>query len=299
MADINLIKAVTKGMLTFIPGVTYLLNKKKRATRHSGAHAEFCYSLWLSLLVFLEENDIHPDLKKIGEIGSGGSIGVGICALLCGCENYYALEIDGIFEKNQNLEILDELILLFRNKTRISDKFSQLNIKISNYEYPQNIIKPVFLEDNVISEIRTDIINGFSNSKRIQIVNCWETHTALNLDFVFSRAVMEHVSEPESVYKSTFYHLKPGSLMFHDIEFHSHGITKNVNGYYLLPEYLWKIIFGRRSYFLNRLQIADHRKVIISLNFEIISLKQNYIKGSESSEKILFGAIILAKKRNE
>ncbi|MCX6327518.1 MAG: hypothetical protein NT144_12850, partial [Bacteroidia bacterium] len=97
---------------------------------------------------------------------------------------------------------------------------------INNLDYPYDLIKPLFLEDNIIEEIRNDIITGFKNSRRVKIIKNWELQPSLNLDFIFSRAVMEHVTTPGSIYKCVSNQLKVDSFMFHDIEFHSHGLTK-------------------------------------------------------------------------
>jgi len=296
MTDTKIIKAVVKGLLTFIPGVAKALDNKKKTSKHSGSHAEFCYTLWLSLLVHFRELGLKPNMRTIGEIGSGGSLGVGLCALLTGSDKYYAFETDAIFDVEQNLKMLEELIQLFQNKTDIPDKYSQLNIKVNNFGYPADIIQPVFFNERILEEIRNDIKNAFVKSNRIQIIRNWEQHPALNLDFIFSRAVMEHVASPAKVYKGIESHLKAGSIMLHDIEFHSHGISKRIDGHYLIPGYLWKIIFGRRLYFLNRWSLNDHVKSIIDNGFEIIKIDKNLINDSNKNAMVMFGAVILAKK---
>lgn len=298
MTDSKLIKAFFKGLLTYIPGVSSLLEKKKQTSKHSGSHAEFCYALWLSILVFLEENEIQPELNEIGEIGCGGSLGVGICALLTGSKKYYPLEIDVLFDKEENLKMLDELVVLLKNKTWIPEKYKQLNIKLGNYDYPGNSIKPLFLQESVIAEIKEDINNGFTNSKRIKIIKDWEKAPSLKLDFIFSRAVMEHVAAPDDIYKAIHYHLKPGSYMFHDIEYHSHGLTKRIDGHFSIPGYVWKIIYGKRQYFLNRWKSKDHLASINSKGFQIIKTKESYVIDVSNGRKTLNGEVIIAKKVN-
>ncbi len=298
MPDILLLKALAKGLLTYLPGSSYLLNKKKQSSEHSGSHSEFCYTLWLSILVLFKENGIHPLLNEVGEIGCGGSLGVGICALLTGTKKYYPLEIDVLFDKELNLKMLDELVVLLKNKTRIPEKYVQLNTKIKNYNYPEDSIKPLFLQEGVITEIREDIINEFRNSKRIVLVKNWDKSPSFNLDFIFSRAVMEHVSAPDSIYEAINHHLKTGSFMFHDIEYHSHGLTKRIDGHYSVPDYVWKIIYGKRQYFLNRWKPKDHLTSIIDKGFQILKSKESYVVDVSTGKKTLNGAIVLARKAN-
>lgn len=244
----------------------------------------------------MNELGLQTKFKEIGEIGSGGSVGVGICALLSGCEKYYALEIQESFDINQNLKILEEVVLLFKNRTSISDKYKKINLKVKDHSYPAGIIKPNFLQESIISEIKDDILNQFRNSKRIIVNKKWNSQLPVKLDFIFSRAVMEHVSNPGVVYKDINHNLKPGSVMFHDIEFHSHGITKRTDGHYLIPEYLWKVIYGKRRFFLNRWNKEEHENSIITNGFQIIETQETYLNHPYNREKSLYGATILALK---
>jgi hypothetical protein len=47
MVDFLLVKAISKGIITFVPCVNNLLNKKKTKSIHSESNAEFCYTFWL------------------------------------------------------------------------------------------------------------------------------------------------------------------------------------------------------------------------------------------------------------
>jgi len=248
----KIFKVALKGLLTYVPGVTFVLNRKKKMSTHSGSIAGFCYSLWLSILRGFEENGIRPKLCSVGEIGTGGSLGVGICALLTGSQKYFALELDQLFDKESNLQLLDELVLLFQNRSKIPDKFKQLNIKANNLDFPDHLIEPTFLNNDLVAEIRSDIDSGFTTQKRISIVKNWENQHSFKLDFIFSRAVMEHVNNPAAVYNAAAKHLKKDLFMFHDIELHSHGLTKEIDGHHKIPEFLWKIMQGRRPFLLNR-----------------------------------------------
>ncbi len=296
MIDVKLLKAIIKGFITFIPGVARLLKIKYTKSKHSTYNAEFCYTLWLSLLVYLRENGINSKLDRIGEIGNGSSIGVGLCALLTGSKEYYALENDNLFDKENNLKLLDELVVLLKKMTPISSEFKQLNIKISNYNYPENLIKPFFLQESFVTAIRKDISNHCHGSEKIKIYQKWETLSPMNLDFIFSRAVMEHVRYPGEVYKGIYSHLKGNSYMFHDIELHSHGVTKSVNGHYSIHNKLWTIIYGKRDHYMNRWDIDKHLGSIIENEFEVVLVQNTHILLGPSKERFLFGATILAQK---
>lgn len=297
MPDLLTFKALLKGSLTYLPGVSTILETKKQDSKHSGSQAEFCYALWLGILTHLHDLNIRPVFTNVGEIGSGGSLGAGICALLTGSEKYYTLEYDSAFNKKQNLEILEQLVHLFRSHAVIPTKFKQLNIVINNHDFPETLIKPYFLEDERIDEIRQDILNGFEKAKRVIVIRNWEKAPDLNLDFIFSRAVMEHVNDPEYVYKSIHRHLKAGSCMFHDIEYHSHGLTRKLNGHYMISGTHWKIICGRRKYFLNRWTETDHLNSIKINGYALINASQRLIYDKVSGKEVLFGGTVTATKQ--
>lgn len=294
MIDKKKIKSIIKGAITFVPFVNLYLNKKKSKTKYSGSNAEFCYSLWLSMLVHFDENNFKPTLKKIGEIGNGGSLGVGICALLTGTEEYFSFELNNYIDREQNLRLLDEIVTLFKNQKEIK-KYEQLNIKINNYKYPSNLISQLNIDETFINEIKTEIENKFENSKRIKIINNYTTQNT-EIDFVFSRAVMEHVLNPETIYRFISENIKTSTSMFHDIEFHSHNVTNNINGHYKISKFIWKIIFGNRKYFLNRWDLTKHLNSIKENNFEIIKVAENY-KKINNQEEVCIGTTIIAKRK--
>ncbi len=85
--------------------------------------------------------------------------------------------------------------------------------------------------DQLLKRLKQDLRNKLVDSDLIFLVNNWEIQNPLNITFAFSRAVMEHVNNPHIIYRSLNNHLSNGSIMLHDIEFHSHGVTKTLNGH--------------------------------------------------------------------
>jgi hypothetical protein len=294
MADFKLVKAIVKGLLTFIPGINSLLDKRKSKSVHSCSDAEFCYTLWLSLLVYLRENKIDASLKNIGEIGNGGSLGVGFCALLTGSQTYYSLQINDKINIRKNQKLLEEIITLFKNRTPISQKYYQINIKIKDHAFPEDLIFTAFSEDQVL-RLREEINNELFQSKLIRIINKWENSPPLGLNFIFSRAVMEHVRNPYEVYKAIKFHLNDSSYMMHDIELHSHGITNKTDGHFQISSLIWSIVYGKRSYFLNRWDLPEHITAINELNFGIIKMDQTCLNNKEDKTAVIYGATILAR----
>jgi SAM-dependent methyltransferase len=91
-----------------------------------------------------------------------------------------------------------------------------------------------------------------------------------SLDLILSHSVLEHVDHPSAIYRAYFRWLRPGGLMGHKIDHSSHGITRSWNGHYAVPNWLWRTIFGRRPYLLNRRRPLEHLADLKLAGFEIL-----------------------------
>lgn len=294
MLDYKLYTSILKGLITYIPYVSGYIDNKKESSKHSGSNAYFSYSLWLSILVYLNENETKASLEKVGEVGNGGSFGAGFCSLLSGSKEYYSFEIMGFVDFQNQITLLNDVYELFKRKAPIR-KYSNLNIQIKSYDYPDALITiSEKRQETVYLELLEELTNKMIHSKYIRIVPNWEKVDSKQLSFVFSRAVMEHVNNPEQVYFAIYRHLKNESFHLHDIEFHSHGITKSITGHYKISEFLWQIITGRRKFFLNRWSLFDHLSSINKNGFEVINSQSNFKNLNQTEE--LFGGVILALK---
>lgn len=302
--DTNVIKAIGKGAITHIPFVGNYINSRKRTnSSHSGSDALFCYTLWMKILNFLKKNNYPVQFESIAEIGTGGSLGLGICALLTGTAKYTALEIENNNNPKKNLQLFEEILTLFQANTKVpsSQLFTQINIKVDDFEYYNQIIDQTelnkLMSSDRIDEIKESISS--SSSKLIEYNYSWEhaPHVQSCFNFVFSRAVMEHVNSPEIVYKNISKVLESGGIMLHDIEFHSHGITKTWYGHNDLNDKIWKIIRGNRNYSINRLNYSEHCNLIKDNRFQIID-EIIICKKTDKNRKEIYGSTVLARKKN-
>lgn len=297
MVDKKLIKAIFKGALTFIPGVNFVLEKKKKKSRHSGSDALFSYSLWLSNLVYLAENKIRPNFSSLAEIGNGGSLGIAFCAIFTGTKKYYSFEHNDYIDYQEQIQLLERISVLF-DKSEPIHYYEKINIGISDSSFPEQMILPQPQRDQLLKELKQDLQNKLVGSGLIFLINNWEIQRPLNITFAFSRAVMEHVKDPNYIYQKIYSHMSANAMMLHDIEFHSHGITNKINGHYKIPNLLWRIIFGKRPFFLNRFGISDHSKCIRANGFKVILEQNKILDDLFHLEKVINGGVIIAEKRH-
>ncbi len=103
-------KAVLSGLATYIPGYDYM--------RRTGGtdSARYCYAVWLRHLILANESFGAGLPTVVAELGPGDSIGIGLAALLCGAEKYYALDVVPYSDLRSNLRIFDELVRLFEQR---------------------------------------------------------------------------------------------------------------------------------------------------------------------------------------
>lgn len=283
-SNYRLVKPIIKGLLTYIPGYLYLLNKKRSKRINSCSVPSFCFSLWNSLLLVLE----NKDRSIVSEIGPAGSLGLGICAILTGTKEYHVIDIESNYLLDRNLCLFDKIVDMFRNNVKCKSWDS------INLPYNQNyleIYKTKISDDVFVEMVRNDLIKCITNQKtQFFFIDKWESAKKNYYDIVFSRAVMEHVNEPFIIYKNIAFLLKDTGYMVHDIELHSHDLTKAVDGHLFIKDLIWKMIVGRREYLLNRLTSSEHFELIQS-NFELVNFSVNKKEGQE------FGCYVIAKKK--
>jgi hypothetical protein len=301
MIDYKLIKAILKGTLSYLPGFKYILEQKKTRSKHSGSDSMFCYTLWFRTLNFLKRNNLPLKFDTIAEIGSGGSFGIAFCALLTGSDKYIALEIENNFNSLENLVLFEEILRLFKEDMSVKNpgKDDIINIKCPEYKRYSEVLGNAEFND-ALSDSRICLIrNSLKDVNRgnIRILNNWEENISKTdkVDFILSRAVMEHVNDPFSVYGSSNKILNKNGIVLHDVEFHSHGITSEWFKHYNINRVLWFLIRGRRKYYLNRYSLSDHIQFMEANKF-IIKDKDITIKEARRGESKIYGAAILALK---
>jgi hypothetical protein len=112
----ELLLPVSPGIASYVPGL-YALRSRRR--HFQAATANYCYEVWIKHLTMLNEHDSVAVPKTFAELGPGGSLGVGLAALLSGADTYYALDIIKYCEVDLSLALLGGLVDLFRNRTPV------------------------------------------------------------------------------------------------------------------------------------------------------------------------------------
>ena len=281
MSDLRLL-ALAKGIGTYVPGIRCL------ACRGSGGtdSARYCYSVWLRHLVKASEAGLPTSFQRVAELGPGDSLGIGLAAMLSGVNQYFALDAKPHASAERNVAVFDALVELFSGRAPIPDagEFPLLFPTLQGYEFPHGVLRDEILTASLqperVATIRRALKENCAVTDGIRIVYVapWE-EAALQapgtVDLVFSQAVLEHVEDMHMTYRALGRFLRDGGVMSHTIDFKSHDLTHEWNGHWTVSDFAWKIVRGKRPYFINRLPLSAHTAELERAGFRVVaSLKR-------------------------
>ncbi len=261
------VKYLLKGIVKSLPGIEYVYSFNK----HTGgsSNARYCYSVWMRHLIYAFQNGVRNIPKIVVELGPGDSLGTGFAALLSGAEKYYALDVKKYGNVKENLKIFEELVVLFRKRADVPGvaDFPKIRPLLANYSFPTHLFGHL---DEMLSETRLESIREailsldspdlLKNDSIIQYLVPWQQSQAIQkgtVDFVMSQSVLQSVDDLEDTY-NIWQWLKPGGLQSHNIGFKSTGAEDCWYRHWTFSDLEWKIVRGRKQFFLNREPYSTH-----------------------------------------
>lgn len=272
-----LLKQVRKGILTLIPGVGRILPKGRTGGTSS---ALYSYGVWLKHLTIAWENGLRSIPNTVAELGPGDSLGTGIAAMLSGVNNYYALDVTEFSNPETNVKIFDDLVDIFKSRSSRPVKgWPDFDQYLDSRLFPSHILTEPILS-SALSEHRLQQIRGalatpgsVQDGISIKYMVPWSSPDIIepnSVDFALSHSVLEHVNDVDLTYSALRRWLRPGGFMSHNIDFSCHDLAKEWNGHWKLPEWLWTLIRGKRTWLINREPCSTHLRCIKREGFEIV-----------------------------
>ena len=268
---------ILKGVVSFLPGFYGLLYRGTDST----LSARYCYAVWLRHLVLALEHGLAGHPRTIAELGPGASIGAGLAGLITGASAYVALDVERYAKPRDSLRVLDELVCLVSERSRIpdSDEFPDLKPRLESYDFPHAQLTPDLLKAALaparIGRIR-DAVEGkggaVDGTGPVEYIAPWDDPAVIrpaSVEFLFSQAVLEHIDDLEGAYRAFTRWLKPGAFMSHQIDFKSHRNASGWDGHWTCSDSLWKLIRGRRKWLINREPYSIHRRLHERSGFEV------------------------------
>ncbi len=277
----TLARAVARGTLSYVPPIDLLLTKARAG---GGTESpEYCYSIWLRHLVLAHKHGLPTTLTTVAELGPGSSVGVGLAALLTGSERYWALDVLNYANVQRNIEIFEGLIDLLQTHAAIPHGrgFAEIQPPLDSYEFPAAVLT----KERLASALSLDRVQRLRratlelgaheppDNSPLSYMASWGDAAQIRretVDAIVSQAVMEHVDDLPATYRAIHAWLKPGGFMSHQIDFRSHRLTQEWNGHWGVSDFQWRLMRGKRAYFLNREPYSSHRKLISEHGFTIV-----------------------------
>jgi hypothetical protein len=264
---------VIKGAATYIPGLYKVVSKRRTGGTDTAA---YCYGVWLKHLTLLWANGLRTIPDTIAELGPGDSLGIGLTALLSGVNHYYALDVVHYANTPRNLLIFDQLVALFRQHAERPTKgWPDYDQYLDANLFPSHILTEGLLEmalaPDRITAIRAALVRPSPDADRITI-----------------RYMVPWNEVRVITYRACALWLKPGGWMSHQIDFTSHHLAKEWNDHWTYPDWLWKIVMGKRPFLINRQPCSHHLQLLRASEFEIVChLKQTRANGIKRSQLAL------------
>lgn len=287
---IFLARKIVTGLLTYVPFLNQTLFRLRESlTGHSlrqvaVATAPYCYAVWMRHLIQWHTAEPGRFPETVAEIGPGNSLGVGLAALLSGVNRYYALDAVTQVDFQKNGDILEGLNELFTKKVNIPDheEYPDLGPPLQSYAFPDHILPvarlSVSLNTKRLESIRRNIqrVSSQEENDMLIYITPWSgmlpSEMLESVDWILSQFVMEHVDDLPAAYEQFYGLLKPGGCMTHHIDFRSHWTSYEWNGYWAYEDLTWRLIRGKRPYFINRMPLSEHLSCIRRAGFEVLHL---------------------------
>ncbi len=245
LSEIRL-RPLVGGLLSFAPGVYGLWDRLR--PMGDPRPPEYGRNVWRARLDDARKagQDISP--QTVMELGPGRSLSAPIAALLDGARLAIGMDAVAYASGPENLRVFDALV------------------------------KEAGVDERRAAELRRAVATAGDRDREtvLQYRAPWSDESTVppgTVEFIFSISVLEHVTDPDAVYRSCFRWLRPGGVMAHKIDHSSHGITRHWNGHYWIPDRLWRLILGRRPYAINRWTPDDHRAAAKAAGFEVVSVE--------------------------
>jgi len=194
----------------------------------------------------LDQDEIRG--KQILEIGPGDNFGVALKFIAKGAEKVTSL--DRFYSKRDNIQQLNiyQALLKTFSPDEISDVEAAIEISDMTFKIKESKIQYLFgqgIEDFITP-----------NNK---------------FDLIISRAVLEHVQNPDKAFDNMDSFLKNGGKMLHKVDLRNHGIFSELSDnplYFLtINSRIWALM-SKHSGSPNRKRINYYEKKLKSLGYE-------------------------------
>lgn len=276
---------VAKGLCSWIPGARVFYDRR---AAHGTGSAAYCYGVWMKHLALRWASGAPAPHGTVVELGPGESIGTGVAALLSGAERYVAIDKVAHMRPEANLALFHELVEMFRARApRPKPGFPPIEEYLDERLFPSAILDEKTLARTLDPERLAHIeraVRALGTGKPDPMLGyfTWDNPQPVgdgSVDLAFSHVVLNHVTDLEGLYAQCARWLKPGAWMSHHIDFSCLGTSKTWNGHRAYGDLTWRLITGKRPYFVNREPPQYHERLLDRLGFDVVRVIRGHREG--------------------
>jgi SAM-dependent methyltransferase len=272
---------LAKGLLSWVPGVQSRFYDLHAA--HGTGSPAYCYGVWIKHFTMLAANGIGAVPASVVELGPGESIGTGVAALLCGAERYTAIDAVPHMRPEANVAVFHELVRLLRSRApRSRGGIPVLDPYLDERGFPSSALPEEVLaralEPQRLRRIEHAVRSLGRTDPDAMIRYCtWSAPQPVppgTVDLVMSHVVLQHIDDLAPVLANCARWLRPGGWMSHQVDCTSLGTAAEWNGHRAYGELTWRMIRGRRPYFVNRQPLSDYLSMLDTAGFEVLDVQR-------------------------
>lgn len=314
---LNALKPLAKGILSWVPGLQAAVYNRDGGG--GTVSAKYCYGVWVKHLTLLWRHGMRAMPAAVVELGPGSSVGTGVAALLSGAESYVGIDAKRHLRDAVNWQVFHELVHLFEMRAaRPHRGWPDFDDCLDARLFPGHILTEgrlaVLLAPERVARLAECLAGASLSSKGGPIrYGTWDDEVAPGageVDLIFSHVVLCHVDDLDALYARCARMMKPGAWMSHQTEFSSLGTTPEWNGHRRYGDLAWKVIRGRRPYFINREPLATHLALLDRHGFDVVEVQRGKRadgitrqqlaprwSGISDDDLDTYGAYLIARKR--
>ena len=243
---------------------------------------EYCLAVWLRHVRMCEQSGVVAKPGTFLEVGPGDSVGTGMCAILSGFEQYIAVDVLNHVQWEVSAEHIAALANVFRDRSplpaneAIDHVLPPLNDRSIPERWPwesgvradatEIMRRAAAIRESVATKGSTGVLSFRSPWSRTMV----ETNS---VDWVFSHVALQDMAatDQEPVLQealATFHSwMRPGALMTHQIDLSCPGGSP-WNHHWAWSKLDWKLIRGKRPYYVNGLPLSRYLELMGDLGFD-------------------------------
>jgi len=284
---------VAKGLATWIPGVRRAFFNREAAV--GTGSASYCYNVWLKHLTLARAYGMPDMPATVLELGPGESIGTGVAALLSGVRRYIGIDAVAHLRPEANVRLFEELVERFRERAPgPRTGWPSLDPYLDARGFPSHILDDARLEAALDPvrlrgiEAAVAVAGSPTQASTLRYFT-WDSLRNVapgSADFLFSHVVLNQVYELEPMYARCAEFVAPGGWMTHQIDLTCLNTSPEWNGHRAYGDLTWKVITGRRPYFVNREPAGTHLAMMERHGFEVVKAIRGYREGGIRREQL-------------